>query len=260
VADAKAAHLPDDGRTYSLTRGPLVARMACTEILALAEALALPAYLCHLSTRGELDEVRQARARGVTVYAEAVGYHLHFTVNDYDRFGAYLKVSPPVRDPEEREALWSALLDGTISTLASEHTPHTRAEKEVPMSQAASGNPGIQENLPALFTAYRERGIPDDRSVQQIAELGSTNVAHIFGLASKGSLMPGKDADIVVLDTHQSWTLTQDMLYSKCGWSLYCGDRMLAKPVATYLRGELVQQNGQIIGKPRGQQIKRSTG
>ena len=258
VAEAKAAHLPDDGKTYSLTRGPLVARMACAEILTLAEALKIPAYLCHLSTHGELDEVRRARARGVTVYAEAVGYHLHFTVNDYDRFGAYLKVSPPVREPEEREALWSALLDGTISTLASEHTPHTRAEKEVPMSQAASGNPGIQENLPALFTAYRARGVPDDRSVEQIARLGSTNVARIFGLAEKGSLMPGKDADIVVLDTHQPWTLTQEMLYSKCGWSLYCGQRMLAKVACTYLRGEAVQQDGQIIGEPRGKQVKRT--
>src|SRR5258708_22195383 len=99
VADAKAAHLPDDGRTYSLTRGPLVARMACAEILRLAEALNLPAYLCHLSTRGELDEVRWARARGVIVYAEAAGYHLHFPVNDYDGFGADLKGSRPFAAP-----------------------------------------------------------------------------------------------------------------------------------------------------------------
>jgi dihydroorotase-like cyclic amidohydrolase len=100
--------------------------------------------------------------------------------------------------------------------------------------------------------------VPDDRGVEQIARLGSTNVAQIFNLAEKGSLMPGKDADIVVLDPHQPWTLTGEMLYSKCGWSLYCGQSMSAKVVCTYLRGEVVQQNGQIIGEARGKQIKRT--
>src|SRR5579859_753202 len=252
VAQAKAARLPDDGPTYSATRGPLVARMAVAQALILCEALGLPAYLLHLSTRGELDEVRRARARGMTVYAEAVGYHLLYTVEDYGRFGSYLKVSPPVREAEEQEALWDALIDGTINALASEHTPHTREEKDVPMSKAASGTPGIQETLPALFTTFRDRypALPVERIVQRIAQLGSTNVAQAFGLADKGSLTPGKDADVVVLDTDHPWTLTEDMLFSKCGWSLAAGLRFLAKPVCTYLRGEVVQQDGQIVGQP----------
>ncbi|MHB8629698.1 MAG: dihydroorotase [Aggregatilineales bacterium] len=260
VADAQAVNAPDDGKTYSKTRGPLTARLGVAEVLTLCESLGLPAYILHVSTRGELDEIRQARVRGVTVHAEAVGYHLLFTVEDYDRFGTYLKVSPPVREIADQQALWAALLDGTVSTLASEHTPHTRAEKDVPFSKAASGNPGIQENLPALFTAYRKRypDRPVDRIVQHIAQLGSANVAEIFGLTSKGSLMPGKDADIVVFDTDQTWTLTADMLYSKCGWSLYSGETMLAKPICTYLRGELVQRDGQIVGNPRGQRIQRA--
>ena len=260
VADAAAANAPDDGRTYSATRGPLTARLAVAEVLTLCDSLGLPALILHVSTRGELDEIRRARARGMTVYAEAVGYHLHFTVADYERFGTYLKVSPPVREVEDQAALWEALLDGTISTLASEHTPHTRAEKEVQFSKAASGNPGVQENLPALFTAFRQR-YPEmlvDRIVQLIAQLGSANVAEIFGLDAKGALLPDKDADVVVLDTEQTWTLTADMLYSKCGWSLYTGQMMLAKPIATYLRGELVQQNGQIIASPHGQRIIRA--
>ena len=260
TADARAAKLHDDGPTYSATRGPLAARMGAVEALVLAEALGLPAYLCHLSTRGELDAVRQARARGVTVYAEAAGLHLLYTVDDYERFGAYLKVSPPVRDAEDREALWAAVLDGTISTLASEHSPHTKEEKNVAMSKAASGAPGIQENLPTLFTAFRQRypDMPINKIVQTIAQLGSTNVAQIFGLADKGSLTPGKDADIVVLDPDHPWVITDDALYTKCGWSLAVGETVLAKPMYTYLRGELVQHDGQIIGKPKGRQVRRT--
>ncbi len=261
VAQAKAAKLPDDGPTYSATRGPLVARMAVAQALILCESLGLPAYLLHLSTRDELAEVRYARARGMTVYAEAVGYHLLYSIEDYARFGAYLKVSPPVRETVEREALWDALMDGTITSLASEHTPHTREEKDVPMSKAASGTPGIQETLPALFTAFRERypALPVERIVQRIAQLGSTNVAQAFSLSEKGSLTPGKDADVVVLDTEHPWTLSQDMLYSKCGWSLAVGERFLARPAYTYLRGELVQENGEIVGQPRGRQVRKTS-
>jgi dihydroorotase len=262
VADAKAAQRPDDGRTYSETRGPITAQMAVAEILTITEKLGVPALLLHLSTRGELDEVRRAKARGVQVYAEAVGYHLMFTVEDYDRFGAYLKVSPPVREAAEREALWEGMINGTIDTLASEHTPHTHDEKNVPMSQAASGTPGIQENLPVVYTAYRNRypHLSSDHIVKHIAELGSTNVAKLFNLAEKGSLMPGKDADIVVLDTSREWTLKEESLYSKCGWSVYVGQKVCAMPTATYLRGELAQKDGNIYGAPRGKQIRRSAG
>jgi dihydroorotase (multifunctional complex type) len=260
VADAKAAGRPDDGRTYSETRGPITARMAVAEILTITETLGVPALLLHLSTRGELDEVRRAKARGVPVYAEAVGYHLTFTVDDYDRFGTYLKVSPPVRDAAERDALWEGLVDGTIDTLASEHTPHTREEKDVPMSKAASGTPGIQENLPVVFTTYLKRypHLTIDQIVKHVAELGSTNVAKLFNLTEKGSLMPGKDADIVVLDTSREWTLTEESLYSKCGWSVYAGETVCAMPTSTYLRGTLVQKDGKITEPPRGKQIRRT--
>ena len=133
-------------------------------------------------------------------------------------------------------------------------------EKNKPMSEAASGTPGIQENLPMVYSEWRTRypDMPLDRVVGAMARLSSQNVAEIFGLANKGALMPGKDADIAVFDANNTWTLTDDLLYSKCGWSVHVGAQALGKATHTYLRGELVQQNGEITGTPRGKQVRRS--
>jgi dihydroorotase len=210
----------------------------------------------------ELGTIEEAKNRDGIAYAEVVGYHLTFSMDDYDQLGTLIKVSPPVRERTDVESLWQALEIGrSVDTIASEHTPHTRDEKNRPMSQAASGTPGIQENLVMIVTQYRQRypEKPLDAMIEQVARLGSTNVARIFGLSNqKGSLAPGLDADFVILDTAQTWTLQESDLYSKCGWSAFTGRTATCRVVATYLRGERVydQENG-IIGAARGRRLFR---
>jgi dihydroorotase len=252
----------DDGRAYSEGRGPIVARTAIAEALSLTAMLGIPAYICHISTMVELGTIEEAKNRDGIAYAEVVGYHLTFSMDDYDQLGTLIKVSPPVRERTDVESLWQALEIGrSVDTIASEHTPHTRDEKNRPMSQAASGTPGIQENLVMIVTQYRQRypEKPLDAMIEQVARLGSTNVARIFGLSNqKGSLAPGLDADFVILDTAQTWTLQESDLYSKCGWSAFTGRTATCRVVATYLRGERVydQENG-IIGAARGRRLFR---
>lgn len=264
-ADMKAAGR-DDGRAYSESRGPLVAVLAIRELLPIASSLGVSTYICHISTQAELNEIENAQLSEmeqypIDVYLEAVGYHLTFQEEDYAQLDTLIKVSPPIRSIDEREALWEAIYLSRINTLASEHSPHTRTEKELEMFEAASGTPGIQENLPMLVTQYRERrsNRPLDEIIQAITRLGGTNVAHIFGIADrKGSLEVGKDADFTVLDTNQMWTIQESDLFSKCGWSAYTGRTATCKVVATYLRGEKVYEDGKIIGEPRGKLLRRS--
>ncbi len=248
-----------DGRAYSESRGPLVVQAAIVEALAVCEALGIPAYICHVSTRAELTSIREAQQRGVQVYAEAVGYHLTFTVDDYDALGPWLKVSPAIRAAEERDALWMALQRGEIDTLASEHTPHTRAEKNRSIWDAASGMPGIQETLPIVVSLYRQRypDLPLDTIIAHVAQLGSTHVASIFGLDDhKGALHVGKDADFTVLDSNHQWTLQDGDILSKCGWSAYSGRLLTCRVMQTYLRGDQVYdwQTG-VSGPPSGKRL-----
>lgn len=153
-----------------------------------------------------------------------------------------------------------------VDTLASEHSPHAREEKTLAFSQSASGTPGIQENLAMVITEWFSlyRGEPLETHnlnsiILQVAQLGCTNVAEIFGIADrKGSLEVGKDADFTILDTDQTWTIQESDLFSKCGWSAYTGRTATCKVVATYLRGEKVYEDGKIIGSPRGKLLRRN--
>ncbi len=252
----------DDGRAYSEGRAPIVARTAIAEALSLTAMLGIPAYICHISTMAELGTIEEAKNRDGIAYAEVVGYHLTFSIDDYEKLGTLIKVSPPVRERSDREALWMALEIGrSVDTIASEHTPHTREDKDKPMSQAASGTPGIQENLVMIVTQYRERypQKPLDAIIHDVARLGSTNVARIFGFSKqKGLLTVGNDADFVILDTAQTWTLQEKDLYTKCGWSAFTGRTATCRVVSTWLRGEKAyDQHDGIIGIARGKRLLR---
>jgi dihydroorotase len=202
--------------------------------------------------------VAWAKQQGLAVYGEAVTYHLVLNTTHYGSLGTLAKVSPPLRRPEQQDRLWEAIDEGgLIDTICSEHTPHTRQEKEGPMRHAASGMPGIQESLPLLITAFAQRfphQTVEERLVR-LARLTATNVARIFGLKGKGEIRVGNDADLVVVDPTTTWKIHRQDLLSKCGWSAYEGWEVRGRPIATFLRGRPVCHDGQGKGEPRGRMI-----
>jgi dihydroorotase (multifunctional complex type) len=261
VARLRAEGRPDDGLTYSAGRSPITAVTAISEAVALCKSLGIDAYICHVSSQMELSTLSRLHSPDHRVYCEAVGYHLAFCEADYQTLGAWIKVSPPIRGQADQTYLWETLAaDRGIDTLASEHTPHTRAEKQVPFSEASSGTPGIQENLPLIYTEYRKR-YPEksvDLILSQIARLGSANIAHIFGLDHcKGTFEIGKDADVTVFHPAETYVLREQDLWSHCGWSAYTGRTFTGRVKATYLRGEKVFESGKVIGSPRGKRLNR---
>jgi dihydroorotase-like cyclic amidohydrolase len=231
-------------------------------MIALAKHFGVKLYLLHLSTVDEFAAVEFGRKIGVDVYGEIASYQLAFNSDDYEEHENIINVSPALRSPSEQKQLWKLLRDGRIDAVISEHTPHTLAEKQKKnVWEVASGMPGIQETLPVLISNW-VRQFGDDtleEGLMRIAQVTSHNIATIFGFEQKGSLALGKDADIVVVDTTEPWIVKKEHLFTKNRWSAYEGMQLIGRPVATFLRGNLVYQENRIIGDPQGKRIVRSS-
>jgi dihydroorotase len=249
-----------DPMVWSEARNLSVVLTSALEMIALAKQFAVKLYLLHLSTQEEFAAVEFGRKIGVDVFGEIAAYHLAFTTTDYERYGNLINVAPALRSPEEQRSLWELLRSGKIDAVISEHTPHALIEKQKEsVWEVASGMPGIQETLPVLVTHWLKHfgaGTLEEGLVR-IAQVTSQNIAQIFGFEQKGGLEVGKDADLVVIDPAQTWTVTKDDLFTKNQWSAYEGMTLCGRPLMTFLRGQVVYQHGRILGEPGGKRITR---
>jgi dihydroorotase len=246
---------PDTPPAYTAGRPPAVADGAVAQVLELVAQTGCRAHIVHVSTAAELALLAGARRRGLPVTWEFIHPHLSFTADEFHRRGAWLKLSPPLRAAADQAALWAAVLAGQVDCLASDHAPHTRAEKERAFAHAPAGMPGVQESLPAVFTGLCERGLQPVDAAQLIARLMAEAPARLFGLSGKGRLDPGADADLLVLDPAATWSPTDAPLFAKCGWSPYAGRTLRGRVQATLLRGQLVYETGRPLGQPGGRCI-----
>lgn len=250
----------NDPAVWSEARNLSVVLTSALEMIALAKQFNVKLYLLHLSTTEEFAAVAFGRSIGVDVYGEIASYQLAFTTDDYKTYGNLINVAPALRTPEEQQKLWQLLRDGKIDAVISEHTPHTLAEKQkTSVWEVASGMPNIQETLPALISGWVKHFGQDvlEEGLLRIAQVTSQNIARIFGFAQKGGLIVGKDADITVIDTTRTWNVQKADLFTKNQWSAYEGMALLGRPIATFLRGAHVYQDGNIPGNPQGKRIER---
>src|SRR5437660_1168533 len=250
----------NDPAVWGEARNASVVLTSALEMIALAKQFGVKLYLLHLSTSEEFAAVEFGRNIGVDVYGEVAAYQLAFTSNDYEKYGNLINVAPALRSPTEQEKLWQLLREGKIDAVISEHTPHTLEEKcKKSVWEVASGIPGLQETLPVLISNWVKRFGQNtlEEGLLRIAQVTSQNIARIFGFEQKGGLMVGKDADIVVVDTAQAWNVKKEDLFTKNRWSAYEGVELIGRPVVTFLRGNMVYQEGKIIGEPQGKRIER---
>ena len=251
-----------DPQVWSESRNNSVVLTSALEMIALAKQFGVKLYLLHLSTLDEFAAVEFGRNIGVDVYGEIAAYQLAFNSDDYQTYGNLINVAPALRSPEEQKKLWQLLRAGKIDVVISEHTPHALTEKQQEnVWKVASGMPGIQETLPTLISNWvKQFGKHTlEEGIVRIAQVTSLNIATIFGFEQKGSLTVGKDADIVVVDTTQVWKVKKEDLFTKNQWSAYEGMELIGRPLATFLRGNLVYQEGKVIGDPQGKWLVRSS-
>jgi dihydroorotase (multifunctional complex type) len=225
-------------------RPPLCAALETSRALVLAEHLGRYVHICHLSTAHELKLVRAAKARGVRVSCEVAPHHLFLTQTAEWRLGPLAKMNPPLRSPEDRKALWENL--DWIDAVASDHAPHTLKEKQVGMADAPAGVPGLETTLPLLLSASSEGQL----MLSDVVRLTSSGPASILGLKRKGHIAPGYDADLVLVDLDQQWTISEASLQTKCGWTPFAEWRVKGRVERVYLRGRLAYANGEVLVEP----------
>lgn len=232
----------DDPAVHSTIRDPKAAERAVRIACELAIEYERRLHVLHLSTRTELEAIAEARdeiARRdspARITCEVCPHHLFLDTDAYERLGTRARVNPPIRAPEEREAMWEALAEGRIQCLATDHAPHTPEQKDRSYREAPSGLPGVQTILPLMLdAAHRGRCTPD-----QIVDWMGHRPADIYRLADRGSLRAGNVADLTLVDPELQREVTADGQFSRCGWSPWEGRSLRGWPVATIVAGELV--------------------
>lgn len=213
-----------------------------------ANLLGAPLYVVHVSSRLCLDEIRAARARTARrapLWAETCPHYLTHTVDA--ACGTRAKVNPPVRHADDVEAVWAALAAGEIETVGSDHVARPASFKDKEIWSASAGFPGAASILTVLLSeGHHKRGLP----LERIAAVTSAGAARIFGLAGKGTLAAGSDADLVLVDLTEERTVVGDAWESGAGYSIYDGFTLKGWPRLTMRRGETIATGGQVAAAP----------
>lgn len=232
-------------KQYRLAR-PAEAEVQAIHRLA-AGAPPASVHIAHLSSAAGLKAMR-------TTPFTAEVTPMHLLLDATAALGARGKVNPPLRTPEDREALWAAFQAGHLPLLASDHAPHTLEEKE-DFATAPPGAPNVETLYPLLLPFVRRGRLPLEVLVNALA----TTPARRFGLGTKGALEVGRDADVVVVDPRQIRRITPERLHSKCGWSPFEGWEAIF-PHAVFLRGTLIAREGELEEGRQGRPLPPPTG
>ena len=246
---------------YHAARPPHSEGLAVFIASYLANEAALPTInLLHLSSRKALEAaLKMAEVfPHIDFRREVTIGHLVLDVNS--KAGVLAKVNPPIRPREDVEFLWQMVLDGKVDWVVSDHAccrHETKAARQAlgNIWLAKSGFGGTEYLLPALVSEARKHGLSLDR----VAALTSANPAQRFGLNSKGDIAPGLDADLALVDPNHSWTIRAQDSASTQGYTPFEGIELSAKVKATFLRGSLICEHGNVLGKPRGRYMHRPT-
>jgi len=206
-------------------------------------AAACRLHICHVSAKESLPLL----TKSVNLTTEVSPHHL--LLDRSSSLGTKGKVNPPLRRREDRQAMFQALKNGDFDIVASDHAPHTAEEKDEDFEYSPTGMPGVETVLPLMLQLVRDRNIALSDAVTRLCE----RPGQIFGVP-KGKIEPGYDADLVVVDLMEGTDVKADRLHSKCGWTAYEGMPAVF-PKAVFLRGEIVVENGSVVGDRRGRGV-----
>lgn len=239
-----------DPKIHSQIQDDVAALLATQQAVGLAKKYQRRLHILHMSTALEADFLRQDKPSWVT--AEVTPQHLLLNTSAYDKIGTWAQMNPPLRSPHDNEVLWQALLDGVIDFIATDHAPHTLEEKAQEYPNTPSGMPGVETSLPLMLTAAMQGRC----TVAQVANWMSTAVAKGYGIANKGAIAPGYDADLVLVDLKNYRPVVREELLTKCGWSPFEGWNLTGWAAFTIVGGEVVYEQGKVNTQVRGTALK----
>lgn len=243
-----------DGAQFHLaTRPDWVEVAALRRAIMLAEATGCHLHVHHLSSQRGLEVIKQRRKDGVSITCEVCPHYLFFSADQYQDAGSIIKVLPPIKHRQDAEALWEGLLDGSIDCLATDHAPHTEEEKCAETWETVSpGVNGVQTSVPLMLDRIHHGKM----SLEHYVKIACERPAQIAGLfPRKGIIQVGADADLVLLDMEQCWTIKNEELHSKNRLTPFHGWQVQGRPVLTIVNGQIVMQDGKIVGPPAGKLV-----
>ncbi len=236
-----------DPASHPVWRDDETALRATQRVLHLARKTGRRVHILHITTPAELELIAQHRDIAT---CELTPQHLTLAAEEaYPRLGTFAQMNPPIRSSAHRDGLWHWVTQGMPDVIGSDHAPHTLANKGKPYPASPSGMPGVQTLLPLMLNHVAHHRL----TLRRLVDLTSAGPQRLFGLVRKGRIAVGYDADLTIVDLKARWTIEQDWLESRCGWSPFTGETLTGKPIGTIIRGQQVMWDGSLADKATGQ-------
>ncbi|RUT84362.1 dihydroorotase [Mesorhizobium sp. M7A.T.Ca.US.000.02.1.1] len=229
-----------------------IAALRCTErLVRIARQARARIHVLHISTAEEIVFLEQHKD---VATCEATPHHLTLSADDYLRLGTLIQMNPPVRAARHRAGVWHGIAQGIVDVLGSDHAPHTLAEKAKPYPASPSGMTGVQTLVPIMLDHVNAGRL----TLQRFVDLSSHGPQRIFGMARKGRIVAGYDADFTIVDMMRREIITNAQAGSKAGWTPYDGREVTGWPVGTVIRGRRVMWEGEIVTPGQGKAVEFS--
>ena len=226
--------------------------ISSSKAIELAKKTGARIHIFHVSTAKETELFRNdIPLEEKRITAEVCVHHLWFSDKDYEEKGTHIKWNPAVKTESDRQALWEALLDDRIDVLATDHAPHTLAEKSNVYTKAPSGGPLVQHAVTAILEKVKEGVISIEKAVEKM----SHNPAKLFQIEKRGFIKEGYYADLVLIDPNKSQTVSKENILYKCGWSPFEGTTFSSTITHTFVNGNLIYNEGVFNNEIKGKRL-----
>jgi dihydroorotase len=223
---------------------------ATRRLLALARKTGRRVHVLHVTTAEEMELL--AGAKDVAT-VEVTPQHLTLVAPDcYRDLGTFAQMNPPIREERHRQAIWHAVTQGVVDCIGSDHAPHTKEEKSRPYPTSPSGTPGVQTLLPLLLDHHAAGRL----TLARLIDLTSAGPARIFGIAGKGRIAVGYDADVTLVDLNAKRRIERAWMATRSGWTPFEGREVTGWPKATIVRGHIVMRDDELQAAPVGEPIR----
>ena len=249
LEEQEGLRINDDPSSHPVWRSPEVALNSTKRLVTLARKTGKRIHVLHISTGEEIAYLADHKD---VASVEVTPHHLTLDETAYSQLGTYAQMNPPIRDKQHRELIWAGVTNGVADILGSDHAPHTREEKDRPYPQSPSGMTGVQTLVPTMLDHVNAGKL----SLTRFVDMTSAGPNRLFGIANKGRIAVGYDADFTIVDLKRKETITNEWIASKAGWTPYDGVTVTGWPVGTIVRGHTVMWQGELTSPSKGKPIR----
>jgi dihydroorotase len=248
--ERKDLRVEGDPRSHPVWRDEVAALKATQRLVTVAHETGARVHVLHISTFQEMEFLAGHKD---VASVETTPHHLTLEAPGcYEQLGTRAQMNPPVRDAVHRSAIWNGITNAVVDVLGSDHAPHTREEKAKAYPASPSGMTGVQTLVPVMLDHVNAGRL----SLLRFVDLTSAGPARLFGIATKGRVAVGYDADLTVVDLKRRETITDKWVASRAGWTPYNGMNVTGWPVGTFVRGRKVMWEGSLVTRAQGERVR----